>query len=88
MVNWRHPLHHHIKPRAKTVTGGAKLIVQYAQLAIAAADAAAIVYFAAVGHAVAAGARGVVAPAHAARVTLGGAEQGLRNEELVCKGTK
>ena len=68
MIDRRDPLHYDINARTETLASGGELVVQSTQLTIAAADTATIVYFAAVGHAVAAGAGGVVAPAHAARV--------------------
>ena len=68
MIDRSDPIQLQIQSRAKVVSCGAQLGVQNTQLAIATADTAAIVYSAAVGHAVAAGAGGVAAPAHAARV--------------------
>ena len=70
MVDGRHPLDHQIQPGTEAVGSGVELVVENAQMTVAAADAAAVVHFAAVGHAVAAGAGGVVAPAHAARVNF------------------
>ena len=74
MVDGRHPLDHQIQPGTEAVGSGVDLVVENAQMAVAAADAAAVIHFAAVRHAVAAGAGGVVAPAHAARVNFLAAE--------------
>ena len=70
VIDWRGPLHKQIETIAKAVARGGEFVVQNTQLTVASAYAALIVDFAAVGHAVAARAGGVVAPAHATRVTL------------------